>query len=177
MAFLAGKRPSAAGVIAVGALVVAMSGTAVAASHQNGNKLIAKHTLSGNRLVNDTVGSAQLKNLVWHSLALQNGWVNYDPDNNYSGPVQFAKDAQGTLHLRGAISGDAATNDKFAVLPVGFRPVSPTIWLPVASTNNDSDPRTVAITAESSNGEMTAYKGQGANLSFVSLEGVSFAAA
>ncbi len=56
------RKPSAAMVVAVIALVVAASGTAVAASKLvKGDQLIAKHSLSGNRLRNRTVTGKQLK--------------------------------------------------------------------------------------------------------------------
>lgn len=48
-------------VVAIMALVVAASGTAVAATKLvNGNKLIAKHSLSGNRLQNKTITGTQV---------------------------------------------------------------------------------------------------------------------
>ena len=47
------RRPSAAMVVALVALIVAASGTAVAASRMvNGDSLIRKNSLSGNRLHN-----------------------------------------------------------------------------------------------------------------------------
>jgi hypothetical protein len=61
-----GKRrwlhtPSPAMIVAIVALVFAMSGTAVAASQLvNGDKLIKKHTLSGDRLRNHTVTGTQV---------------------------------------------------------------------------------------------------------------------
>jgi hypothetical protein len=55
------RRPSASMAVAIVALVVAASGTAVAAGGlANGNKLIKKHSLSGNRLVNKSVTGAQI---------------------------------------------------------------------------------------------------------------------
>lgn len=55
------RRPSASLVIAVIALIVAASGTALAASKLvSGDKLIAKHSLSGNRLRNHTIGGQQV---------------------------------------------------------------------------------------------------------------------
>lgn len=48
-------------VVAIIALVVAASGTAVAATKLvNGNKLIKKHSLSGNRLINKTLTGSQI---------------------------------------------------------------------------------------------------------------------
>jgi hypothetical protein len=55
------RRPSAATAIALVALVVAASGTAVAASHLvSGDKLIKKRSLSGNRLRNHTITGKQV---------------------------------------------------------------------------------------------------------------------
>ena len=52
-------RPTLSSVIAVFAVIVAMSGTAVAASHITASK-IKKHSISGNRLKNDTLGGKQI---------------------------------------------------------------------------------------------------------------------
>lgn len=49
------RKPSAALVVSIVALIVALTGTAVAASRINGDKLIKKNSLSGNRLRNRTV--------------------------------------------------------------------------------------------------------------------------
>jgi hypothetical protein len=55
------RRPSPSMVVATVALVTATSGTAVAASHLvKGDKLIAKHSLSGNRLRAHTITGAQV---------------------------------------------------------------------------------------------------------------------
>ncbi len=62
MGYLARRRPSAAMVVAIVALVVAASGTAVAATNlTTGDSLIAKRSLSGNRLRNHTVTGQQIK--------------------------------------------------------------------------------------------------------------------
>lgn len=56
------RRPSAAMVVAIVALVVAASGTAVAASRLvNGDSLIRRDSLSGNRLRNATVTGKQIR--------------------------------------------------------------------------------------------------------------------
>jgi hypothetical protein len=58
---LLARKPSPAMVVAVIALVVAASGTAIAAGKlARGDKLIAKNSLSGNRLRNHTIGTAQV---------------------------------------------------------------------------------------------------------------------
>jgi hypothetical protein len=59
---LARQRPSASMVVAIIALVVAASGTAVAASRLvSGDSLIKRSSLSGNRLRNATVTGRQIK--------------------------------------------------------------------------------------------------------------------
>jgi hypothetical protein len=56
------RRPSGAMVVAIIALVVAASGTAVAATKMvNGDNVIIKGTLSGNRLRKQTLTAAQIK--------------------------------------------------------------------------------------------------------------------
>src|ERR1700733_599928 len=56
------RRPSASMVVAMTALVVAASGTAVAATKLvSGDKLIKKGSLSGNRLRNHTLTGTQVK--------------------------------------------------------------------------------------------------------------------
>ena len=56
------RAPSPSMVVALVALVFAMSGTAVAATKLvSGDNLIKKHTLSGNRLRNQTVTGTQIK--------------------------------------------------------------------------------------------------------------------
>jgi hypothetical protein len=55
------RRPSASMLVALVALVLAATGSAVAATQlQNGNKLIKKHSLSGNRLQNHTITGSQV---------------------------------------------------------------------------------------------------------------------
>ncbi len=62
MGHLLRRRPSAAMIVAIAALVVAMSGTAVAASKLvSGNSLIKKNSLSGNRLQNRSVTGSKIK--------------------------------------------------------------------------------------------------------------------
>jgi hypothetical protein len=186
------KRPTPAMAVAVGALVVALSGSAAVASGalQNGNKLIAKNTLSGNRLKNNSVTGKQinagtlgtvpvatsLAPLVWNNLTLVNGWVNYPTGLLLLGgyaPPQYAIDGQGFVHLRGGLSGASKTSGVIASLPSGFRPAAGNTWLPVASTNGSSDPQTADIDVTSA-GNITAYAGSGATLKFVSLDGVEF---
>jgi hypothetical protein len=56
------RRPSAAMVVSIIALVVAASGTAMAAGHLvTGDSLIRKHSLSGDRLRNQTITGQQIR--------------------------------------------------------------------------------------------------------------------
>ena len=62
MAQLRRRRPSGALVVAILALVVAASGTAVAASRLvSGDSLIKKHSLSGDRLRNETITGKEIR--------------------------------------------------------------------------------------------------------------------
>jgi hypothetical protein len=130
--------PLAALVVSGLALIAAVSSTAVAVvAGESGDKLIAKHTLSGDRLRTNTVTGAQIKEsalgtvpkaahlpaLVWHVLVLTNGWQN---ENAHARPPAYAVDAQGIVHLRGAILN--GTDPVFARLPRPVRP-SADIWL------------------------------------------------
>ncbi|HSV39528.1 MAG TPA: hypothetical protein VLI04_12290 [Nocardioidaceae bacterium] len=139
-----GPHPSAALVVALVALVVAMSGTAVAVvAAQGGDQLISKRSLSGNRLRLNTVTGKEINEsklgivpkarklpaLAWHNLALINGWANYNAPNR---PPAWAVDAQGIVHFRGAVyQGGADLSMDFATLPAAVRP-SAILWL---STN------------------------------------------
>jgi hypothetical protein len=60
MKFVTRRRPSASMVVAVAALVVAASGTAVAAGLVTGDKLIRPRSLSGNRLRNHSLTGLQV---------------------------------------------------------------------------------------------------------------------
>lgn len=173
MKLLAGKRPTAASVIAVAALVCAMSGTAVAGSAvlHNGDKLIAKHTLSGNRLRNHTLTATQIKQPVWHAMTLVNGWMAYDAAN-YGAPA-YAVDDQGFVHLRGAVRGTTSTSGSFTQLPAGFVPAEPNVFVTAASTNGSKGPQPVVLDIQHT-GFITAEDSPGGSLDFVSLAGVSF---
>ena len=158
-------RPSPAMIVALIALVFAMSGTAIAATALvNGDALIARHTLSGDRLRNHTVTGQQLKALVWHPLTLENGWTVY-PARGFGATPAYAMDAEGFVHLRGTLDGAAQTSIVAATLPVGFRPRHGA-WMPVGSF----DVNLFILSA----GAMEVINGTGANDVFVSLEGVQF---
>jgi hypothetical protein len=174
MKVLAGKRPLAVTVIASAAFVCMMSGTAVVAhgALQNGDKLIAKHTLSGNRLRNHTVTAQQIQALTWHALTLENGWAATTGD--YASTPEYAKDAQGFVHFRGTISGSHQTSNTFAVLPAGYRPPTAHAWLALTGTNGDNTPEQIALDVVGATGDLTAYNAPSVNDEFISLEGAEF---
>jgi hypothetical protein len=122
-----------------------------------------------------TAGTANLAKtlpgVVWKPVTLENGWATYDPEY-YGGAPTYTKDAQGFVHLDGAIEGTTATSTVVGYLPAGFRPPSG-VWLLVPSTNGSSDPQVVnmEITPE---GEMLIYDAPGADNGFVSFDGVEF---
>ncbi|HTX33063.1 MAG TPA: hypothetical protein VMD09_16895 [Solirubrobacteraceae bacterium] len=86
------RRPSASMIVAITALVFAASGTAAAATHMfSGDKLIKKHSLSGNRLRNHTITGTQ---------------VNL----NKLGKVPSAKNADHATTANSATTATSATN-------------------------------------------------------------------
>lgn len=116
------RCPTPAMIVATLALVIAMSGSAFAiAETQGGDSLIAKRTLSGNRLRANTVTGEEVADLGWHNLVLLSGWHNYNPTGVR--PPAWAVDAQGIVHLRGAIKHNSGTASTFARLPLSIRPV------------------------------------------------------
>jgi len=133
-------RPRHATVVAYLALFAATSGTAVAATAlKNGDSLIARHSLSGNRLHTNTVTGAQVREsslgtvpravsaataataatahalvpMTWHPFTLLNGWKSYVTIH----PPAWAVDAQGTVHLRGSLDRPSGASDVFADVP------------------------------------------------------------
>ena len=161
------RRPSAASIVAILALVVAMSGAAFAAL-QSGDALIAKRTVSGNRLRLNTVTGKEVVNLVWHPLNLTNGWENY---NGTKRAPAWALDAQGIVHLRGAVDqGSVPGLMVFARLPLSVRP-SVDLWLTTGLQNaapGRIDINNGYLIVESPSGDATAE-------AFTNLDGVTWA--
>ena len=109
---------------------------------------------------------------TWSSLSLQNGWANY-PSTGYGPPgLQYTKDEEGFVHLRGALAGGSATENLVATLPSGFRPPSGA-WVAVGESNGSFNPFPENAWIDSA-GNIRVISGTGANNSFVSFEGVEF---
>jgi hypothetical protein len=130
-------KPSGTVLIAAVALVIGLE--APAAAHQVAQQIsgstIKVHSIAGNRLKNNTVTGKQIKEstlgtvrrateatklpaLVWHQVTLTNSWA---ATNSVYGLPEWAKDAQGIVHLRGFVSGGTGGVSAFA-LPVAERP-------------------------------------------------------
>lgn len=144
------RRPSPALIVAVLALAVAMSGTAVAAvALKSGDSLIAKRTLSGNRLRTNTVTGREINEaslgtvphartasalppLTWHRFTLNPGWVDYF--SSTSRPASWAIDAQGIVHLRGSVYRDSGSESAFAPTPKQILTAQP-VYVAVDAVN------------------------------------------
>jgi hypothetical protein len=101
MKHMRARRPSAAMVVALIALVVAASGTAIAAGGLvRGDKLIARNSLSGNRLRNHTVGPAQLN-------VTRLGTV---PSARIAGHAMSAATATSAVNATDAVNATSAVN-------------------------------------------------------------------
>jgi hypothetical protein len=101
MKSLVTRRPSPSMVVALLALVVAMSGTAVAATTLvNGNKLIKKRTLSGNRLHNNTLTGTQIKESALAKV----------PSATHADSATSATSASNATHADSATNATNATN-------------------------------------------------------------------
>jgi hypothetical protein len=144
------QRSPAATVVAVLALVVALCGTSLAgyaAGKANGDSVIKKRSLSGNRLKADTVTGAQVAESglgtvpsatqadratqadtvpapAFHPLQLGPGIV----PNAQNRPPGWRKDASGFVHLEGAVGFDSS-EEVIATLPPEARPAARATFL------------------------------------------------
>ncbi len=96
------RRPSASMVVAIIALVVATTGTAIAAGQVSGDKLIKKNSLSGNRLRKHTVTGTQI-NLA------KLGTVPSASKANSATGAQSAVNAQNATSVQSAVNAQNAT--------------------------------------------------------------------
>ncbi len=146
------RRPSPATVIATVALFVALGGAAGALPGQN-------------KVKNDDV-----KDLKYKNLTLINNWSS----NSGSYTAAAALDAQGIVHLRGAVAQGISSSDTFAVLPGPLRPdASVSVVIDTVAANQGR----LSI---SPNGEATLTVEQGGPATghklFSSLDGVTYEA-
>ncbi len=146
------------------------------ALHANAADTATTATNATNATHATTADTATLANslpaLTWASLTLLNSWANYSSSLFGRPGLQYTKDAEGFVHLRGTVTGTAATSTVIATLPAGFRPPSGA-WVSIAETNGASDPHPEAVWIDST-GNMNVYPGAGGTNSFVSFEGAEF---
>ena len=145
------RRPSPGTVMGTVAVFVALGGVAGA--------------LPGK----DTVDNDDVEDLKYKSIGLKNGWGgasgSYEPG--------AAIDAQGIVHLRGAVAQGIADGNNFGRLPQAVRP-DETVSFPIdvagpAPTNGGE----LVIGAD---GEMTVSGNATQHKLFSSLDGISFEA-
>lgn len=74
--------------------------------------------------------------LVWRNITLNSPWANYGSGYQIA---QYAKDAQGFVHLRGLVRG-GAINSAICTLPVGYRPPANEILAANTSEGNGNIP-------------------------------------
>lgn len=68
--------------------------------------------------------------MIWQGVTFQNGWVNYG--GGYAS-VEYARDANGFVHLRGMAAGGSMPNTVFS-LPAGYRPAGH-LYVPTVSVS------------------------------------------
>jgi hypothetical protein len=119
-----------------------------------------------------TINVGRMPALTWSSLSLKNGWANYSSANFGPPGLQYMKDHDGFVHLRGTLAGLSATDNLVATLPSGFRPPSGA-WVAVGESNGSFNPFPENAWIDSS-GNIRLLEGTGANSAFVSFEGVEF---
>jgi hypothetical protein len=147
------KRPSPGTVIATVALFVALGGVAAALPGRN------------------SVNNGDIKDLRYTDLNLKNGWSAYGSGSYRPGA---ALDAQGIVHLRGAIAQGIADGNNFARLQTAFRP-DKDVFMPVDTTNANQG--RVFILADGQASVVAEAGGSQSNAQlFTSLDGVTYEA-
>ena len=175
------RRPSLGTILGSLALVVSMSGTAVAVTTaQSGDTLITQRSLSGNRLKHNTVTGYEIAEsslgtvprakslpaLVWHPLTLINGWTNLWAPTRVPA---YAVDGQGLVHLRGSVSHPGgATSQPFANLP---STIVPNVVLQLSTDQGDGTHVAVKV-----DGQLWVLgSATGAGIVATSLDGLNYA--
>jgi hypothetical protein len=175
-------RTSTLALFATGALIVGLATPAAVseASTLINGKSIAKLSIPGNRLEYNTITGRQVKEstlgtvpkaaeattaiklppLKWHTVtSFQNNWI---ANGN---PVGYAVDAQGIVHLRGAISG-GTVGTEVAQLPTSFGD-GEILLIPVAVVGGIGS-------IEILKGVLKVISGTGDSQSLTFLNGVTF---
>ena len=165
-----------AGAHAVRALAQQIDGSSIKKDSMPGNRIVSD-SVTGKQIAESTLGhvpfatkagtAAKLSPLAWHKLTLGNGWSAISGDR----PPAYAVDAQGIVHLRGAIC--CGTSSEALSLPASARP-DKNAYLLVYSQGGYA-----AELAVLPSGKAYVYSGGGApttsTTGLTSLEGVTFA--
>ncbi|QII49467.1 hypothetical protein G3M81_12270 [Bacillus paralicheniformis] len=91
---------------------------------------------------NATSGAVDsLNSITWVTPTLRNDWIQYT-DSNGSYPIQYGKDAVGTVYIRGVVtSGKIGTLTPVFTLPLIHRPPYPHLFTGVASVGKTDVPQ------------------------------------
>jgi hypothetical protein len=183
-------KPCATVVVATIALVVGLEAPAMghqvaSAAHKISGTTIKKHTIAGNRLKNNTVTGAQVKESTLGTVpkaavageaqslpplpaitpitTFEHGWSDYAVIDD---PAGYYKDAEGLIHLTGAIHGGTVGGAAFT-LPTGYQGFG---FFASGSTNTSfvAAPCTVAV------GEGEVVIATGCDNFEVGLDGIAF---
>lgn len=117
---------------------------------------------------NNNTGPAKLRTAWgaimdgWKNVAFVNAWTNYGGEYN---PVQYYKDTDGFVHIRGLATGGAFGGTIMFTLPVGYRPSHRVLKGTIASD-------AIARVDVQANGNVLAMTGSG----WVSLDEIIFQA-
>jgi len=150
----------------VAALALYISPVPAMAADLVGTSDLKNGAVTTPKLADNSVTDAKIRNLKWHPFELMNGWVDY---NEGQRAPAWALDAEGVVHLRGAISGGDTT--AFARLPAAVRP-SAYVW--VSTTLVNSKPGRIVI--DPTGYVQADYEDVFTDVSeFTSLDGVTWA--
>lgn len=174
--------------IAAAAVVVGLAVPAAGreAGHLINGAMIKKHSLAGNRLKANTLTGADIKEstlgtvptsrtaeslpaLTWHALTLENGWKNYGDGVERS--AEYAVDAQGILHFRGAIDDGVSKTVAFA-LPAHLLPANLEVDLPIVC-GTSGNACFLGLEGGAASPTDSGTSGSGAVETFTSLEGIT----
>jgi len=98
---------------------------------------IVDDTITRNDIKEGTITGTEVADLEWHTFNLINGWENF---NGVLRPPAWAVDAQGVIHLRGAVrSGESPS---FARIPAAYRPST---YVYVSTNLEDSEVGRIVI--------------------------------
>lgn len=180
------RRFTPAGTLLIAVVALVLGLTAPAMAHQ---AKVAATKISGHDLKPNSVTGKQIKEstlgivpkaktlpaLKWHRIALQHGWKNISSEAR---PAAYAVDAQGIVHLRGAITGGTTgvTDTVVFTLPkAASPPKDDDVYLPVNSVGV-VEGGYLLVSDGSVFTEANSLAAETAVTNYASLEGITFSA-